>query len=253
MFSLGGVRVDAIRQCDLLQLLKESVAQRNKCLILSHNLHSLYLYEKLQDFRTFYQTADCVYIDGMPVIWLSKLAGHPVAEDHRITLLDSMEVVVREAANLGSRVFYLGGTEQTLQAGMQELVRQFPHLKIAGRNGYFNMESESVAVVEQINEARPDFLFVGLGMPLQERWLASYYSQLDVPVVFTCGATLSYITGDSYRPPRWASNLGLYGLMRLLHEPKRLWRRYLIEPIYLAWKLGPRILKQGLKSKVNRK
>jgi N-acetylglucosaminyldiphosphoundecaprenol N-acetyl-beta-D-mannosaminyltransferase len=246
-FLLCGIRVDALRRHDLLHIVRNSIEQRQKCLVLSHNLHSLYIYETLPDFKSFYQRADCVYIDGMPVVWMGKAAGLPFKSEHRITLLDSMEAVMSEAAANGWSVFYLGGTEEILRAGLEKLTTQFPDLQITGRNGYFDIERDSAAVVDQINILQPDMLFVGLGMPLQERWLATYYAQLQVPAVLTCGATLSYITEHSYRPPPWASKLGLYGLMRLLHEPKRLWRRYLMEPLYLLRRLGGGIVKQRLR------
>jgi N-acetylglucosaminyldiphosphoundecaprenol N-acetyl-beta-D-mannosaminyltransferase len=246
---LAGIRLDAMDMATLIELIASLVEQKQKALVLSHNLHSIFLYETVPAFRPIHDRADFIYIDGMPVVWLGQLAGLPVAKQHRITFLDSMESMMQQAADHHWRVFYFGGTEEVLQSGIAVLRSRYPHLNISGRNGYLNdLEKDSEAAVQQINEFQPDLLFVGMGMPLQERWVESYYDRLDARVVFTCGATLSYISGHSYKPPAWASSLGLYGLMRLTKDPARLWRRYLVEPLYLLAKLGPRILRQRLAS-----
>ncbi len=246
---LADVRVDAIDMATLIQFIASVINQKQKALVLSHNLHSIFLHETLAGFKATYQRADLVYIDGMPIVWLGRLAGLPVEKQHRITFLDSIEAMMHEAAENNWRVFYLGGTEEVLQSGLAVLRSRFPHLNIAGRNGYFqDIKTEGIALIQQINAMRPELLFVGMGMPLQEQWVDLYYNQIDARVVLTCGATLSYISGHSYRPPRWAGSLGLYGLLRFTRDPARLWRRYLLEPMYVLAKLLPGILKQRLRN-----
>lgn len=247
-FSLGGIRIDAITRPELVELLADSIASKQRATILHHNLHSLHLYETMSDVRSFYDSADCVYIDGMPVVWLCKAAGLDVHSDHRITLLDSFEEIIDVAAQRGWRVFYLGGTQEVLEAGLTRLRERFPSLNMQGRNGFFRKEGMNDAqVVAEINRFRPDILLVGMGMPLQERWLAANQASLTVPAILTCGTTLSYVTGHSFRPPAWASKLGLYGVMRLFSEPRRLWQRYLVEPLLIMRRLGPAILRQRLR------
>jgi N-acetylglucosaminyldiphosphoundecaprenol N-acetyl-beta-D-mannosaminyltransferase len=92
--TLAGVTIDLLTTGDLLSLLDRAVRIRGTCLILSHNLHSLYLYHTMADFRAFYSNASCVYIDGLPVVWLGKVAGLPACNAHRITLLDTLEPIV---------------------------------------------------------------------------------------------------------------------------------------------------------------
>ena len=235
--SLGGIRIDTLEQDELIEIFSRAIAKREKTLVLNHNLHSLYVHETMPAFREFYKQADWVYIDGMPVVWLAQSVGIPAKPVHRITLLDCFENVLELAGERGWRIFYLGGTEEVLSTGLTYLRAKYPRLLIAGRNGYFS-DAEHKGVIQEINAYRPDVLFVGMGMPLQEKWLDRAYSELDAPVTVTCGATLGYVTGHSYKPPVWASTLGLYGIMRLFSEPRRpmaalLTRTYL--PIALPW------------------
>jgi len=101
-------------------------------------------------------------------------------------------------------------------------------------------------VITEINDFKADILFVGMGMPTQERWVAEHLEKMNVSAVLTSGATLDYITGHAYRPPAWAGPLGLYGVFRLFSDPGRLWRRYLLEPVVLIKLLSLRLVRQRI-------
>ena len=241
--SLCGVRLDAVDLGGLLGVIGKSVSTRAKAVILNHNLHSLYLHQTSPEFRAAYVLATTVYVDGMPVVWMARAAGMAMTAAHRVTFLDSFEAVLAEAEVRGWRVFYLGSTEETLVKGLGILRGKFPALRIEGHHGHL-LQGSSAEVLRRINECRPDVLFVGMGMPLQERWLQRHYGELDVPAVLTSGATMDYVAGVVYKPPQWASRLGLYGVMRLMADPRRLWRRYLVEPVYLLVTMGPGVVAQ---------
>lgn len=244
-FSLCGAQIDALTHAELVTLIDEAKVKHEKLLILNHNLHSLYLYFTNKEFRSAYQNASYTYIDGLPVIWISKAARLPVSSEHRITFLDSFDYMLFEAENRGWRVFYLGSTQEVLEKGLSLLQQKYPRVTICGHNGYFPKSGpESDAVTSEINAFGPDILFVGMGMPIQELWLANQRDKLRATAILTSGATLDYVTGYAYRPPAWAGRLGLYGVCRMLSDPKRLWRRYLVEPAVLAVYLMPGILKQ---------
>lgn len=241
--SLCGIRVDALELSDLFTILEDTVEIRVKTLILNHNLHSLYLFKTNHSFASAYSLANWVYVDGLPIIWMGRAAGLPLESKNRITLLDCFENVLSQAAIHKWRVFYLGSTEETLNQGLAILRGKQPNLLIEGQHGFFLQEQGgSQEVIKQINVYRPDILFVGMGMPLQETWLASHIDELDALAIFTSGATMDYLTGHSYRPPAWAGPIGLYGIFRLLSDPRRLWKRYLVEPIYLVKHMLPHII-----------
>lgn len=244
-FYLCGAQIDALTHSELIALIEHSRVSRDRLLILNHNLHSLYLFFTNKEFKSAYQGASFVYIDGMPVTWIGRAAGLPFRSEHRITFLDSLDLILTEAACRRWRVFYLGSTEEVLSEGIEILKQKYPHLTIAGRNGYFSKSgAESEEVIAQVNAFRPDIVFVGMGMPTQELWLVNSHHRIQAAAILTSGATLDYVTGHAYRPPEWTGYLGLYGLCRMLSEPGRLWRRYLLEPIVLAVILLPSILQQ---------
>jgi N-acetylglucosaminyldiphosphoundecaprenol N-acetyl-beta-D-mannosaminyltransferase len=243
--SLCGIRLDTLTKRDLLRSIEAALKRKQKLLVLNHNLHSLYLYQTDPLFREAYRAADHVYVDGMPVIWLARAAGLPAKAEHRLTLLDSFHDLLAASVTNGWRVFYLGSKESTLQAALTLLRERHPRLVIAGRNGYLGPSLESAEqAVSEINRFQPDLLFVGMGMPLQEAFLRRYLAELQVRVALTSGATLDYVAGTAYKPPAWAGPLGLYGVFRLCSDPKRLWRRYLWEPLVLLGRLGPQVVAQ---------
>jgi N-acetylglucosaminyldiphosphoundecaprenol N-acetyl-beta-D-mannosaminyltransferase len=251
--SLGGIRIDALEPSDLIQIVERAKQTQNKLLILNHNLHSLYLHEANAAFRALYKQASYVYIDGLPVIWLGRMAGLPLTSSHRMTFLDCFDSILADAAERGWRIFYLGSTEAVLTKALKILRERHKKLIISGRNGFLpNRAAEVDAVIAEINGFGTDILFVGLGMPIQEMWLAEHQAKLCASAILTCGGTLDYVAGDAYRPPAWAGKLGLYGVFRLFFDPKRLWRRYLIEPIFLARLLSLRLLRQRLRIHVDR-
>jgi N-acetylglucosaminyldiphosphoundecaprenol N-acetyl-beta-D-mannosaminyltransferase len=238
-YSLSGIRLDGLDHRSLLEIVEDAKRTGTRAVLFNHNLHSLYLYERNKEFRASYEKATAVYVDGMPVIWLAQMAGLPMTSRNRITLLDSFEEMLQASAEREWRVFYLGGEAAIMSRGLSILKERFPTLSIAGRDGFF---TDNEAVIAEINAFRPDLLFVGMGMPLQEIWIAKFIAKLQVSAVIPCGATLGYVTGDNYQPPAWAGKLGLYGIFRLFSDPRRLAGRYLIEPLYLLWRYGPRLL-----------
>jgi N-acetylglucosaminyldiphosphoundecaprenol N-acetyl-beta-D-mannosaminyltransferase len=246
-FSLCGIQMDAIERSDLIELLGRAKSSPEKLLVLHHNLHSLFLYETHSAFNASYELASKVYIDGLPIVWLGRAAGLPLKGSHRVTLLDSFEAVIEQASQQGWRIFYLGSTEAVLAKGLSILRESYPRLDISGRNGFFAKSGpENEEVVRQINDFKPDILFAGMGMPVQEVWLADNFSRLDVSAAISSGCTMDYVTGAAYRPPAWAGPLGLYSVFRLFHDPKRLWRRYLVEPLFLAMFLSVRRVRERL-------
>jgi N-acetylglucosaminyldiphosphoundecaprenol N-acetyl-beta-D-mannosaminyltransferase len=126
------------------------------------------------------------------------------------------------------------------------LKARFPDLRIVStHHDYFDKtpgSAENEAVIEQINAVKPNILIVGFGMPLQERWLMENWDHIDANVALTGGAVFDYVSGELQRAPRWMTDNGLEWLGRLLIEPRRLWKRYLIGNPLFIW----RVLKQRL-------
>jgi N-acetylglucosaminyldiphosphoundecaprenol N-acetyl-beta-D-mannosaminyltransferase len=141
----------------------------------------------------------------------------------------------REAAENGRSVFLLGAAPSVADAAAQVLAGRYPGLKLAGaQHGYFKV-SEETDVIARIRRAAPDLLFVGMGMPAQEKWIAKNLQALGVPVVMGVGGSFDVLSGRVGRAPLWMRRAGVEWLYRLVREPWR-WRRIAQLPVF-AWKV----------------
>jgi N-acetylglucosaminyldiphosphoundecaprenol N-acetyl-beta-D-mannosaminyltransferase len=213
-------------------------------LVLNVNAHCLNLCYEDPKLRKFLNGAEVVFCDGAGVVLAARMLGRRIPE--RITYADWIWQLADLAAARGFSLYFLGARPGVAQEAAKRLRVRYPDLEIAGvRHGYFDHSArspENEAVVEEINAAAPDILLAGLGMPLQERWLMENWQRLDVRVALNCGGVFDYVSGRVRRGPRALTDNGFEWLARLLVEPRRLWRRYLIgNPLFLL-----RVLKQRL-------
>jgi N-acetylglucosaminyldiphosphoundecaprenol N-acetyl-beta-D-mannosaminyltransferase len=198
----------------------------------SHNLHSLYLLQRNSDVRRFYARCNDCYIDGTSVRLILNGFKVPTSARQRFSLMDHFLDLLQHAQNNSWSVFFLGSRESAVNTGSGIIKKMFPELRIKFQHGY---SSADPALVHAINEFRPDILLVGMGMPLQERWLLRHLDHLDVGFVAQAGGTLDYYTGAQAKPPLWMSRSGCAWLYRLVNDPLRLWRRYLLEPCVMLY------------------
>jgi len=232
--SLLGVEVDALTMRDLHRLIEEAVGSGKKLIIANHNLHSVYLYHTDPGMRAFYKGAHYVHIDGMPLVLWGRLKKLPLRAENRITYVDWVKPLLKEAALKGWRVFYLGGKPGVAARAAVILKAEIPDLQIGTHHGYFDLGGEeNERVVREINNFSPHILLVGMGMPRQEKWILANCSRVKANVFLPAGACFDYVAGAIPTPPRWLGKLGFEWLYRLLAEPRRLWRRYLLEPLSL--------------------
>jgi N-acetylglucosaminyldiphosphoundecaprenol N-acetyl-beta-D-mannosaminyltransferase len=234
-----GVRVDFVSQQDLQTEILDLLNSNQKKLIMNVNAHGLKLASELPWLRRFLNSAHLVICDGYGVAFASLLLGQRAGE--RITITDWIYPLSDFAAQHGYSLFFLGGEPGVAEKAASHLEEIFPTLQIAGiHHGFFDKRLDSAEnrmVIEMINAARPQFLLVCLGMPLQERWLMENWKLLDVNIALTGGAVLDYVSGFLRRPPHWMIANKLEWLGRLIIEPRRLWKRYLIGiPVFL-WRV----------------
>jgi N-acetylglucosaminyldiphosphoundecaprenol N-acetyl-beta-D-mannosaminyltransferase len=198
-------------------------------MILNVNAHAMNLAYELPWFRTLLERAPIVFCDGAGVMLALRLFSADRVPA-RITYADWTWQLATLCAREGYRVFLLGGEDGVAAAAARKLVERTPGLTIAGtHHGFFAKQgAENAAVVDQINARSPHVVIVGFGMPLQERWIADNLAALDANVVLAGGAVFDYISGNTRRGPRVLVDHGGEWLARLVIEPRRLWRRYLI-------------------------
>jgi N-acetylglucosaminyldiphosphoundecaprenol N-acetyl-beta-D-mannosaminyltransferase len=174
--------------------------------------------------------------DGMPLVWLSRLMGFRDVE--RVYGPDLMLAVCERSTARGYRHFFYGGAPGVAEKLVVRLQSRFPGLQVAGIDSppfrHLTLQ-EDRAVVEHINTARPDIVWVGIGTPKQERWMAMHVGQLSAPVLIGVGAAFDFHAGLKKQAPRWMQRSGLEWSFRLMTEPRRLGRRYLINIPWFLW------------------
>jgi N-acetylglucosaminyldiphosphoundecaprenol N-acetyl-beta-D-mannosaminyltransferase len=237
-YPLLGLWVDALTFSDLKAIIAETTESGRRCLVGHHNMHSVYLYHHDVRVRAFYDRVQYVYMDGVPLLWLGRALGYPLRLEHRPTCIEYMRPLMVEAARRGWRVFYLGSAPGVAERGARILRRELPGLRISTAHGYFSVypDSEDIRkVLEMINAYRPNVLLVGMGMPRQEHWILDNLDHLQANTVISVGACMDFTAGEKSPAPRWMGPLLLEWLYRLLSEPRRLWKRYLLEPWFILW------------------
>ena len=232
-----GVEIDALDIPQLNALVAESIQQEQKWIIANHNLHSLYIYHHDPKMRAFYGKANYIHIDGMPLVFIGKILGHCLKREQRVTYADWVWPLMEESANKGWRIFYLGSKPGIAQQGANILRQKFPGLEITCAHGYIDARKDSPenqATIAAINAFQPHILMVGMGMPRQEHWILDNLEQLQTNAILPSGACIDYVAGAVPTPPRWMGRMGLEWSYRLFSEPKRLWKRYLVEPWFIS-------------------
>jgi N-acetylglucosaminyldiphosphoundecaprenol N-acetyl-beta-D-mannosaminyltransferase len=231
--ELLGVRIDAMTVHDLHATIARAVVEQRRWIVANHNTHSIYLHQRDPKMRAFYDAAKCAHVDGMPLVLLGRALGLPLRREHRTTYVDWVRPLLRFAAERGFRVFYLGSLPGVAERGAERLRAEIPGLQIATHHGYFPIapeDGENRRVLAEIARFGPDVLMVGMGMPRQEHWILDNLEQIPAHAILTAGACMDYVAGAVPTPPRWMGRAGLEWLYRLATEPRRMWRRYLIEP-----------------------
>ncbi|MCS7172723.1 MAG: WecB/TagA/CpsF family glycosyltransferase [Armatimonadetes bacterium] len=218
---------------DVLATLGEAIKKGERGYIVTPNVDHLVRYHRDPEFRRAVDGAWLRLADGMPVVWASRMVGKPVPE--RVAGSDLLPELCRLAAQEGYSVFLLGGREGVAARAAERLKNLYRGLKVAGTytpvEGFAESVQDQEAALEAVNRADPDILFVGVGSPAQEKWVHRNWDRLRVRVAVCCGAALDYAAGSKPRAPRWMRRVGLEWLWRLGHEPRRLWRRYLVDDL----------------------
>jgi len=241
---LTGVQLTLWSQAELLAAIEGWVCRRSKAIVLSGNVHAFNLAYNQPWLRDFMNRADAVRLDGVGLRLAAAIMG--VRTPPRMTWADLAWDLAAFCEARDFTLFFLGSRPGVAEKAAERLTQVCPRLRVVGvHHGYFDTapdSPENETLLRKINTARPDILIVGLGMPLQERWLMDNWTRIEAVVALTGGAVFDYVSGELRRAPRWMTHHGLEWLGRLLVEPRRLWQRYLIgNPLFL-W----RVLKQRL-------
>jgi N-acetylglucosaminyldiphosphoundecaprenol N-acetyl-beta-D-mannosaminyltransferase len=236
--TILGVPYDNLSRQETLDRIEVFIRSGARHMICTPNADHLLRARKDTEFRAILNRADLVVSDGMGVIYASRLLGTPLKENVGGRLLLS-EFAAR-AVLRRYRLFLLGGRDSHMaQEAADRLRAQDQGVLVCGSYAppfaaEFD-EAETQRMLNTVEAARPDILFVCLGTPKQEKWIACNLGRLNVPVSIGVGAALDMLTGRVREPPRWATDCGLEWLAKLIQEPGRFWRRYLLGIPVFIW------------------
>ncbi len=225
--DVQGMRFDAVQWDEVLDQLEHWASARESRSVVVGNAASVITAQRDPEFQAAVRDADLVTADGMSVTWMLRRLGHPGQQ--RINGPDMMLRYCERAAVSGQGIFLYGNTEGTLATLERKLLERLPTLRIVGRIAppfRAQTEAEDAADVARINASGAHMVFVSLGCPKQEKWIAAHVGRIN-SVMIGLGAAFDYHAGTIRRAPLWMQNAGLEWLFRLGAEPRRLWRRYL--------------------------
>lgn len=227
--NLLGVRVSAFDLPAAVAEMDATIAQSQLAHVSTCPVYTLMQGHERADVRSALNAATWVTPDGMPVVWALRLFG--ARGVGRVYGPDLMLALTELSARKGYAQYYLGGGPGVAEALAETMQRRFAGLKVAGTYcpPFRDLTSdEERAMLEQINTSGAQVVWIGLGSPKQDLWMARYRSHLTPPLLVAVGAAFDFFTGRQSQAPRWMQRSGLEWLFRLIQEPRRLWRRYLI-------------------------
>ncbi len=237
--SIYGISYDNVNLPEAASLAREMMQEEKNHIVVTPNAEIAYLAAGDDRLGQTINAADIVVADGIGVVYASKIYGTPVKG--KVAGVELGELVLRDAAEVGDSVFFLGAKPGVGELAAKKLSEKYPGLKFAGiRDGYFENSDE---VVEAINESGAKILFVCLGAPKQELWAGKFRDKLNVRLTLCLGGALDSYAGTVKRAPEIWIKLGLEWLYRLIREPKR-FVRMLALPKYMFAVIFDRLRKR---------
>jgi N-acetylglucosaminyldiphosphoundecaprenol N-acetyl-beta-D-mannosaminyltransferase len=249
LHSVLGASIDALSWDEAIEKIRQWSTAHESRYVCICNVHSVVTTTRDPEFRRVVNGADMSTPDGAPIAWALRLFGHPTQE--RINGPDLMWRYLAEAERLQQTVFFYGSTDATLARLCKAASGAFPALRIGGAiSPPFRAasDSEDEAHVQAINGSGAQLVFVGLGCPKQERWMAAHRGRINA-VMLGVGAAFDYHSGVIRRAPLFWQRNGLEWLYRLVSDPQRLMKRYFVTNTLFVFKFG----RQVIRAKISRR
>ena len=231
---LLGMPVHRIRMNELLDCCDQAILQKQNIVLGMVNVAKLVNSRKDRQLFKSVADSDIIVADGQGVVWLSRLIGRSLPE--RVAGIDVMCGLMQRAAQNRYRIFFLGAKPEVVKTVAQKAESLYPGLQVAGVcDGYFDLEKDGQRVAEQIRASHANILFVAITPPKKEIFMDRWKDVIDVPVCHGVGGSFDVFAGITKRAPLWMQKAGLEWFYRVIQEPRRMWKRYLVtNSIFLA-------------------
>jgi N-acetylglucosaminyldiphosphoundecaprenol N-acetyl-beta-D-mannosaminyltransferase len=244
--TMFDVHFDNYDFLDLLAYMDEVIRQNNHSYILTCNVDHLIKLRKDAEFQKVYSDAGAIVADGMPIIWASKMLRKPLKQ--KVSGSDLFAKLGEAFAERQYKLFFLGSAAGIPEQAVKNLKLVFPNLNIVGcyspSYGFEKKKDENEQIIQMLIDTQPDIVFVGVGAPKQEKWIYQNYLQYKVPISIGVGATFDFLSGTVKRAPNIMQRTGFEWFWRLVQEPRRLWKRYLVHDAMFAVLLWREVVKQ---------
>jgi N-acetylglucosaminyldiphosphoundecaprenol N-acetyl-beta-D-mannosaminyltransferase len=227
--NILGVGVTPVNLAQTVEILEEWRAEGRREYVLCTSVHGVVEAQKDPEIRSALNRSGLTTEDGMPLVWWCRGGGYPNAG--RVYGPDLLLAMCERAPQAGHRHYFYGGSSRVVEALVSRLQQRFPGLIVAGyRSPPFRPQTqeEDAADVRAINETRPDYVWVGLGMPKQDKWIVRHVGKIQAAALLGVGAAFDFVAGAKPQTPFWMQRSGLEWLFRLMTEPRRLAHRYLV-------------------------
>ena len=229
-----GVNINLTNLDNTLNKCSQFIGEKDKayiCLAPAHSVMDCYYDEEV---RLSFNNSSLTVPDGMGVVWILKLKGNQSVG--RVYGPDLLLNLCEMSIQAGWKHYFYGSTKRILHDLEMNLVKKFPGLRISGTHSppfTTGKLIEDQEIIDQINGAAPDIIWVGLGSPKQDIWMAENRDRLNASILIGVGAAFDFISGNTKQAPRWIQRSGFEWLFRLMSEPGRLWKRYVHYPLFV--------------------
>ncbi len=231
--SLLNTYINNLTMQEAIKVIEKLLVEKKKSYIIPINVDVVMKIEDDPYLKKVVDSADLVLVDGMPLLWISKLYGKPLKA--KISGSDLVPILCEVASHKGYKIFLLGGKDGISNKAKKRLEEKFHSINIVGTYappfGFEKNQMELEKINHLISEAHPDLLIVCFGCPKQEKWIFENIGKYEAKVSICAGATVDFLAGNIKRAPRWMSEHGFEWFYRFLKEPKRMFKRYFIDDV----------------------
>lgn len=230
-----GVKFDLVTMEEALERIARIIEQHNLTQYVGVNVAILVMAQRDKELRNILNSCKFITADGLGILWGAKLLGIHIPE--RVPAVDLMLNLMPIAEKKGYRMFFLGASGKVIKKAVEKCKSQYPDLQIAGyHSGYFKKEEEE-KIVEEIINSKADILCVGMPSPEKELFIRKNLQRMNIPFAMGVGGTFDVIAEKVKRAPIWMQKMGMEWIYRLLQEPRKMWKRYLVTNSKYAWML----------------
>lgn len=237
--------IDDVTLDEAVAHIENCIARRHIGQVITPNVDQVVRMEWDENFRNICNDCELLLVDGHPLLWIAKAYGVPFKQ--KICGSDLVPQLCQLSAKKGYRVFFLGAAPGVAQIAAEKMQQVYPGLQVAGTYsppmGFLDNPQELDHINTLLRDSGADMLFVGMGVPKQDIFIHQNMHKYQIPMSFSIGGTIDFIAGVQKRAPMWMRKIGFEWLYRLLSDPKRMFKRYIVDDLkilQLAWRYRPR-------------